>query len=66
MNQVEYQRDFFEYDRLIADFASLKTEMARMQKAAFAQIGNLRKEIETLEAHCQVMSDELFKREDVS
>ena len=63
MNQTEYQKDFFEVDRVLADFHKMQEDFRKLQKAAFAQITTLRKEIEMLEAHCQIMSDELFKRE---
>lgn len=44
----------------------LRSEMNDLRKAVFARISEMKKEHEVLYAHCQVISDELFRREAVS
>jgi hypothetical protein len=62
------QLDLFETDvsSLVMEILKLKEDLVTLRRGAFYQISALRKELVDLTAHCEVMSDELFEREEVS
>ena len=58
------QFDMFENEseRIIKELTELKRSLESLRRGAFAQIGAVRKEVEALASHCEVISDEVFAR----
>ena len=58
------QTDMFEsdIDRFAKELNELRTSLDSLRRGAFAQISSVRKDLESLASHCEIISDELFAR----